>query len=319
MVAAEVITGLWIGWLARLLVLALPVAGQFIAYMLGVANVLQPDPELGGQATPIARLFAVAAPLAILVTGLYALPLAALAGSYRLIPPGTLLPAADTAETAVRAPWRQLRAGRAPRLAVPAGRPSSGTSRPACSPGWCRGCRSTSSSCPDRSSAASCCSRSLATALLTAWQDSCPVRLRQPAGPVSAPWPAAPAGGPDRSRNTAAAAKGARGRPGSGLARAAPASPGWRRSPWPWSWPAPRRGARPGAAAQRIPGAGARTRRPAAPAFRLAGLAWLARRGAVRAGGDARRRGGGAGADALPAERQGAAGGLLARQPAARA
>ena len=58
MVAAEVITGLWIGWLARLLVLALPIAGQFIAYMLGIANVLQPDPELGGQATPIARLFA---------------------------------------------------------------------------------------------------------------------------------------------------------------------------------------------------------------------------------------------------------------------
>ena len=44
MVAAEVITGLWIGWLARLLVLALPIAGQFIAYMLGIANVLQPDP-----------------------------------------------------------------------------------------------------------------------------------------------------------------------------------------------------------------------------------------------------------------------------------
>jgi flagellar biosynthetic protein FliR len=103
MVVAEVITGLWIGWLARLLVLALPIAGQYIAYMLGIANVLQPDQELGGQATPIARLFAVAASLAILSTGLYALPLAALAGSYQLIPPGALLPAADTAETAVRA------------------------------------------------------------------------------------------------------------------------------------------------------------------------------------------------------------------------
>lgn len=103
MIAAEVITGLWLGWMARLLALALPIAGQFISYMLGVANVLQPDPELGSQATPIARLFDIAAPLAILVTGLYALPLAALAGSYRLIPPGTMLPAADTAQTAVRA------------------------------------------------------------------------------------------------------------------------------------------------------------------------------------------------------------------------
>jgi flagellar biosynthetic protein FliR len=103
MIAAEVATGLWMGWLARLLVLALPIAGQFIAYMLGIANVLQPDPELGGMATPIERLFAILAPLAILMTGLYALPLAGLAASYRLIPPGTLLPAADTAETAVRA------------------------------------------------------------------------------------------------------------------------------------------------------------------------------------------------------------------------
>jgi flagellar biosynthetic protein FliR len=103
MIAAEVVTGMWLGWLARLLVLALPVAGQFVAYMLGLANVLQPDPELGGMATPIERLFAIAAPLAVLVTGLYALPLAALAGSYRLVPAGALLPAADTAETAVRA------------------------------------------------------------------------------------------------------------------------------------------------------------------------------------------------------------------------
>ena len=103
MVAAEVITGLWLGWLARLMALALPIAGQYIAYMMGVANVLQPDPELGSEATPIAQLFAVVAPVAILVTGLYALPLAALAGSYRLIPAGALLPPADSTQTAVRA------------------------------------------------------------------------------------------------------------------------------------------------------------------------------------------------------------------------
>jgi flagellar biosynthetic protein FliR len=103
MIAAEIVTGLWLGWLARLLVLALPVAGQFIAYMLGVANVLQPDPTLGGQATPIARLFALAAPLVILVSGLYAVPLSALAGSYRLIPAGALLPAADATQMAVGA------------------------------------------------------------------------------------------------------------------------------------------------------------------------------------------------------------------------
>lgn len=103
MVMAEIITGLWFGWLARLLVLSLPIAGQFISYMLGIANVLQPDPELGSQATPLERMFDLGAAVMVLASGLYALPLMALAGSYQLIPAGTLLPAADTAQTAARA------------------------------------------------------------------------------------------------------------------------------------------------------------------------------------------------------------------------
>lgn len=101
MIIAEVITGLWLGWLARLFCLALPITAQFIAYLLGISTVLQPDAELGPQSTALAALFGLAAPLAILVSGLYALPLAALAGSYRLISPGTMLPAADSTATAV--------------------------------------------------------------------------------------------------------------------------------------------------------------------------------------------------------------------------
>ena len=102
MVAAELVTGLWLGWLARLFALALPIAGQFIAYLLGLATVLQPSAALGPQSTALSRLFELAAPLAILTSGLYALPLTALAGSYRLIPPGTVLPAGDGAAAAVR-------------------------------------------------------------------------------------------------------------------------------------------------------------------------------------------------------------------------
>lgn len=103
MIAAEVLTGLWLGWLARLLVLALPMAGQFIAFMIGVSNVLVTDPELGSQSSALEQLFSLVAPLALLISGLYALPLAALAGSYQLIAPGTLLPAADSTLLAVRA------------------------------------------------------------------------------------------------------------------------------------------------------------------------------------------------------------------------
>ena len=103
MLAAEVATGLWFGWLARLLVLALPMAGQFVAYMVGISNVLQSDPELGPQTTAVARLFEAAVPVLLLITGLYKIPLAALEGLYRLIPAGTMLPAADGNQTALRA------------------------------------------------------------------------------------------------------------------------------------------------------------------------------------------------------------------------
>jgi flagellar biosynthesis protein FliR len=103
MVIAEVVTGLWLGWLARLFCLTLPMAAQFIAYLLGISSVLQPQAELGPQSTALAALFGLAAPLAIMVSGLYMLPLAALVGSYRLIPPGTLLPSADGTATAVAA------------------------------------------------------------------------------------------------------------------------------------------------------------------------------------------------------------------------
>ncbi len=103
MVAAEAITGLWLGWLARLLVLALPLAGQILAYMLGISNVLQQDPDLGPQTTALARMFSLAAPVAILASGLYSLPIAALAGSYELIAPGALLPTGPGTEVVVHA------------------------------------------------------------------------------------------------------------------------------------------------------------------------------------------------------------------------
>ncbi len=101
MVGADIVTGLWLGWLARLLVQALPMAGQVAAYMLGLSNVLQPDPVLGAQASVLARMFSLAAPLLLLASGLYAIPLAGLVGSFHLIPPGRLLPAGDATDTVV--------------------------------------------------------------------------------------------------------------------------------------------------------------------------------------------------------------------------
>lgn len=38
MVAGEVITGLWFGWITRMIVLALPICAQFIGYFIGLSS-----------------------------------------------------------------------------------------------------------------------------------------------------------------------------------------------------------------------------------------------------------------------------------------
>lgn len=103
MVAGEVVTGLWFGWLARMIVLALPMAGQIVAFLLGISSVLQPDQELGAQSTALGKLFQLATPTMILASGLYTLPLKGLVGLFQLIPPGQMLPSGDGLQIAVRA------------------------------------------------------------------------------------------------------------------------------------------------------------------------------------------------------------------------
>ncbi len=103
MLIAEIITGLWLGWLTRLILLALPMAGQLMATAIGMSNVLQPDAMLGAGTAALSRLLGLAAPLLIMASGLHAIAFQAVVGSYGLVPPGALLPAGDTAEVVVTA------------------------------------------------------------------------------------------------------------------------------------------------------------------------------------------------------------------------
>ena len=116
MVAAELLCGGVLGWLARCIVLALPMAGQLISFMTGLSSVVSPDPALG-QSSATMRLFSIAAPVLALKTGLWALPVAALSGSYGLIAPGHLIPVADSTQAALGAVVDAF--GLALRLAAP--------------------------------------------------------------------------------------------------------------------------------------------------------------------------------------------------------
>jgi flagellar biosynthetic protein FliR len=102
LVAQEVLVGLWIGLLARMIALALAQAGQVIALMMGIASPLQGDAMLGAAATAPARLLGLATAALFLVTGLYEVPLRALVGSYAVLPAGAALSAGGAAEAVAR-------------------------------------------------------------------------------------------------------------------------------------------------------------------------------------------------------------------------
>ncbi|MBL6454128.1 flagellar biosynthetic protein FliR [Belnapia sp. T6] len=117
LILVETAIGLWLGLLARLVALALGQVGQLAALLIGLASPLQTDPMLGAQSTATGRLFTLLAAVLLLSSGLYALPLRALAESYALLPPGAPFPADAGAGRVAQAVADSL--GLALRLAAP--------------------------------------------------------------------------------------------------------------------------------------------------------------------------------------------------------
>jgi len=100
-IGEELLIGIFIGLIARLLSMSLVIAMQFISTFTGLASVLQPDPDLGASSTAISHLASFLIPVLFLTTGLYILPLAALTGSYDVFPPGRPLLLDDMAKAIV--------------------------------------------------------------------------------------------------------------------------------------------------------------------------------------------------------------------------
>lgn len=117
LVATETLVGVFLGFLARVSVLAMAQAGQVAALMVGLSSPLQTDAVFGGQATATGRLFGLLAAVLVFNTGLYALPLGALAESYAVLPPGRGLPLDEGAEAVAGAVAESF--GLALRLAAP--------------------------------------------------------------------------------------------------------------------------------------------------------------------------------------------------------
>lgn len=102
LIGLEVLVGAWMGFMTRVLVMAMAIAGSIMSLMIGLSSVLQIDPSLGIQVTALQRLFSLASVVLVLASGLYILPIQAIIGSYELIPPGSTFDAGGAAQLVTR-------------------------------------------------------------------------------------------------------------------------------------------------------------------------------------------------------------------------
>ena len=98
---AEILVGLFIGGLARILLAGLHTASMIIAYQTGLAAALAFDPSQGQQSVVISRFFNLMALVLLFSTGLHHAMIMAVVDSYRVLPPGGLPPVGDFAGQAV--------------------------------------------------------------------------------------------------------------------------------------------------------------------------------------------------------------------------
>lgn len=99
----ELITGLVLGGVIRLMFLAATIAGAIISLQVGLTSALVNDPSAGGQVPLLARFIGVAALLICMGMGVHHLWIASLVESYRIFPVGQMVPSSDFAQLAVRA------------------------------------------------------------------------------------------------------------------------------------------------------------------------------------------------------------------------
>lgn len=103
-IVAEILIGLLIGGIARILITAIHLSGMIIAYQSGMASALVPDlaQPTGGQGSVMGNLLAMTAIVLIFATDTHHLMLWGLADSYHMFAPGEFPMMSDFADKAAR-------------------------------------------------------------------------------------------------------------------------------------------------------------------------------------------------------------------------
>ncbi|MXP10447.1 flagellar biosynthetic protein FliR [Pseudoblastomonas halimionae] len=99
--AGEILTGLALGAIVRIMFLAITIAGSIISLQTGLTSAVMPDAALGGQLPVMAKLVSVAAAVVCFSLSIHHMWIAAMVNSYLVFPVGGLPPAADFAQLAI--------------------------------------------------------------------------------------------------------------------------------------------------------------------------------------------------------------------------
>jgi flagellar biosynthesis protein FliR len=100
-VIAEILTGLAMGMIIRIMFMAAAMAGSIISLQVGLSSALINDASQGGQASVLSKFVSVAAAVVCMGMGVHHLWIAAIVHSYTMFPVGGLPPAADFAQLAI--------------------------------------------------------------------------------------------------------------------------------------------------------------------------------------------------------------------------
>ncbi|NKB48490.1 MAG: flagellar type III secretion system protein FliR [Alphaproteobacteria bacterium] len=110
-IAGEVLIGIVIGALARILVSSLQVAGTIIAFNSGLGSAQLFDPTVGQQGAITGAFLATVGVTLLFVTNLHHLMLLALVDSYQLFVPGGGFPVGDVSDLAAQFVSRSFQMG----------------------------------------------------------------------------------------------------------------------------------------------------------------------------------------------------------------
>lgn len=100
LITKEVLIGLFIGLLSRILISAMHTAGMIIAFQSGLASAMMFDINAGTQGSAFGNLLSLTAVMLLFASDMHHLMFMGIADSYTLIAPGATLPAGDFATMA---------------------------------------------------------------------------------------------------------------------------------------------------------------------------------------------------------------------------